>query len=322
MNARQGFENERKWLQHLALAKNEEKGTESKILALVGFEKSEAEYLVELAKERLKSLGIELPSQAEVMNQASLEKLRCYQYSLFDKAPFGLYEMSQLSAGEQKEWAQAFVRADLGVLLIVSGKLDACWKPFIKTGAVLDVSDEKPWHRQDRICEWFRAFLKHKGLEISLALATEVVQAYGMDRRSLKTQAQTWADEKGYQGSLVPEDLNLDPSYTVWKLLDDLWQSQTGKALLKLSSLLKEEPSGVSLSALLRQQWSALGNCFENAQGASSGHKKNLEAFAARLGFTKWKEGLRKIHKAQLDLRSSMPPQSTLERLLIELTQL
>jgi DNA polymerase III delta subunit len=111
----------------------------------------------------------------------------------------------------------------------------------------------------------------------------------------------------------------MNPSYTVWKLLDDLWQAKTGHALLKLASLLKDEPSGISLSALLRQQWATIGGYFENAQAA---HKKNLEAVAKRLGKERWKQGLIKIHQAQIDLRSSKPPQAVLERLLIGLMQL
>jgi hypothetical protein len=318
MSGKQGFENERRWLQHLIPA--QKAAQNPKLFALVGFDRAESEYLIELAKERLKTAGIDLSMQAQVMNEAALAELKCYQYSLFDASPFLLYEMSGLSLSGQKQWVETLSASGISAMLVVtSGKFESCWSLILSDSNILDVSEEKPWHRQDRLSEWFRAFLKHKGLDISAAFAIEVVQAYNLDRRALKTQAQAWADEKGYQGSISTLDLQMNPSYTVWKLLDDLWQAKTGHALLKLASLLKDEPSGISLSALLRQQWATIGGYFENAQAA---HKKNLEAVAKRLGKERWKQGLIKIHQAQIDLRSSKPPQAVLERLLIGLMQL
>lgn len=313
-----GFEKERRWLQTLTSL---QEGSSS-LFALVGFEKHEADYLTELARERFKTVGLDLPSQIEPMNEKTLEKLKCFQYSLFEKAPIGLYEMTSLSAKDQQVWLNTIIQSGLSALILASSGFDKCWKDKFPSSSVLDVSDEKPWHKSERISIWFRAFLKHKGLEISPALASEVVQAYALDRRSLRLQAQLWADEKGYQGVIQPQDLQLDPAYTVWKLLDDLWQMKTGPALQKISSLLKEEPSGISLSALLRQQWSAIGNLFEDASNTSNRRQQQLESVAKRLGMNRWKEGIRKIHSAQLDLRSSKDPKATLERLFIELTQL
>lgn len=315
--SRTGFEKERRWLTNLTQA-----GSKPALFALVGFEKNESEYLLELARDRLKTIDADLSSEIELMDEKALEKLRSFQYNLFQKSPMPLYELTNITVTEQKKWAKTLLESGLGAFIVSTSSLDVSWKAFIDPSHVLDVTEEKPWHKQDRFVDWLRAFLKSKGVEISESLGVEVVQAYAMDRRSLRSQAQLWADEKGYQGKILPEDLHLDPSYTVWKLLDDIWQRKTSDALTKLATLFKEDPSGISLSALLRQQWSSLGSYFEEGASAANKRQQQLQATAGRLGLQKWKEGIVRLHQTQIDLRSSKPPLESLERLVIKLIEL
>lgn len=192
-----------------------------------------------------------------------------------------------------------------------------------KNGIIVDLLEEKPWDREDRLTHWMQQKLSKRGIRISFALAKKCVVLCASDQGRIAEEIEKLTCYLGLRKEVIESDItrltNKAVDENIWHLGQHILRKEIQKALAMHSDLIAANTPSPVLVHTLRLQFQELLQLF--SQEAKPNIEKKI-ALAKSYGYENLTKAL--LLLADYDLRNKSESSNTAllsELLIIRLCQ-